>query len=267
MNRGCAKLSLRLFEGFKFTQKSTPIHRMDPRPKFIIALTIFALSLMFMNIIVLLLLFIVQLPIVRIAKSLRRWFNSVKGGAVLAALIFVMNFLTGSTLVFSAAMTLRFLVLVSAFSLFFMTTSPDDLGLALEKARLPYTLSFTFTTAVRLVPTIALEAQTIIDAQRSRGLELERGNLLQRIRKYIPILIPLIVSAIRRSTELAEALESRGFGATKNRESLATLKMKPIDYAATIITAALFLVGIYAYFSIPIPSLETEIRLAPLWSF
>ena len=103
-----------------------------------------------------------------------------------------------------------------------MTTSPDDLGLALDRIGAvrwlsrkwlgyPNALSFTFTTAVRLVPTLAVDAQTVVDAQRSRGLELDRGNLLRRIRNYIPILIPLLLIAIRRSLELAEALESRGF--------------------------------------------------------
>jgi energy-coupling factor transport system permease protein len=190
---------------------------MDPRPKFLIALTIFVLSLIYVNVLVLLVLLMAQVPLVYTSKSMRRWLGSMRGGTVLAAMIFLMNFLTGSTLVFSATMTLRFLVLVSAFSIFFMTTSPDDLGLALERIGLPYTLSFTFTTSVRLVPTIAIEAQTIVDAQRSRGLELDRGSLIERVRKYIPILIPLIVSAIRRSTELAEALESRAFGAVKLR--------------------------------------------------
>lgn len=258
-------MSLRMFEGFKFKQKATLLHRMDPRPKFLIALTIFFLSLIFVNVMVLLALFLSQLPLVCISKSMRRWLSSMKGGAFLAAMIFFMNFLTGSTLVFSATMTLRFLVLVSAFSMFFMATSPDDLGLALEKARMPYTLSFTFTTAVRLVPTIALEAQTIVDAQRSRGLELERGNLIQRVRKYIPILIPLIISAIRRSTELAEALESRAFGAVKNRQPLATLEMKPIDWATTIITAAVIVIGVYVHIYVPIPSFDTGIRMPILW--
>lgn len=258
-------LSLRMFEGFKFKQRKTPIHRLDPRPKFMIALTIFALSLIFANVMVFLLLFLAQLPLVYISRSVRRWLGSIKGGAILAAMIFVMNFLTGSTLVFSATMTMRFLVLVSAFSLFFMTTSPDDLGLALEKARVPYTLSFTFTMAVRLVPTIALEAQTIIDAQRSRGLEMERGNLIQRIRNYIPILIPLIVSAIRRSTELAEALESRAFGATKDRESLVELRMKLSDYATVIIALAVLAIGICVQLFITLPSLDTGIKMPALW--
>ncbi|MCX6659941.1 MAG: energy-coupling factor transporter transmembrane component T [Candidatus Bathyarchaeota archaeon] len=260
-------LSIRMFEGFKFKQRKTPIHRLDPRPKFMIALTIFALSLIFANVMVFLLLFLAQLPLVCISRSVRRWLGSIKGGAILAAMIFVMNFLTGSTLVFSATMTLRFLVLVSAFSLFFMTTSPDDLGLALEKARVPYTLSFTFTMAVRLVPTIALEAQTIIDAQRSRGLEMERGNLIQRIRNYIPILIPLIVSAIRRSTELAEALESRAFGVTKDRESLVELRMKLSDYATVIIALAVLAIGIYVQLLITLPSLDTGIKMPALWKF
>ncbi len=260
-------MSLRLFEGFKFTYRTTFIHRMDPRPKFLIAMAIFALSLIFMNILVFLILFIGQLPLVYLSRSLRRWLNSVRGGAVLSALIFVMNFLTGSTLIFSLTMTMRFLVLVSAFSLFFMTTSPDDLGLVLEKARLPYELSFTFTTAVRLVPTMALEAQTIVDAQRSRGLELDRGNVLMRVKKYIPILIPLIVSAIRRSMELAEALESRAFGTVKNRQSLVTLKMKPSDYLVSLIAVAVLIVGIYIQLSIPIPNLDTGIKMPLLWGF
>jgi len=258
-------MSLKLFEGFRFTGKPTPIHRMDPRPKLLIASSIFLLSIIFTNIIVLLILLIGQLPLIYLAKSLRRWSNSLRGGAVLATLIFIMNFLTGSTLTFSLSMTLRFLVLISAFSLFFLTTSPDDLGLVLEKLHLPYTLSFTFTTAVRLVPTVALEAQTIVDAQRSRGLELDRGNIIERLRRHIPILIPLIVSAIRRSTELAEALESRAFGSCENRESLITLHMKLTDYFVVIATIIILLIGIFVRFWVPLPSLDENIRLPSIW--
>ncbi|MGQ9542848.1 MAG: energy-coupling factor transporter transmembrane component T family protein [Candidatus Bathyarchaeia archaeon] len=258
-------MSLKLFEGFRFAGKQTPIHRMDPRPKLLIASSIFLLSILFTNIVILLILFIIQIPLVYLAKSLRRWSNSLRGGAVLAALIFVMNFLTGSTLTFSASMTLRFLVLISAFSLFFITTSPDDLGLVLEKLHLPYTLSFTFTTAVRLVPTIALEAQTIVDAQRSRGLELDKGNIIDRLRRHIPILIPLIVSAIRRSTELAEALESRAFGSCENREPLITLSMKRTDYLVAILATSLLLIGIFVRLWVPLPNIEDGLRLPSIW--
>lgn len=254
-------MSLKVFDGFKFAKLATPIHRMDPRAKFIMTIGIFAVALLFSNIYVLIVVFLIQLPIVYAARSWKRWAASMRAGILLAVLIFVMNFVFGSTLVFSASMTLRFVSLMSVFSLFFMTTSPDDLGLALEQAHVPYTLSFTFTTAVRLVPTMALDAQTVIDAQRSRGLELDKGNFMKRIRNYIPILIPLIVSAIRRSIELAEALESRGFGASPNRQPLAVLQMKTTDYLVILLTIFMAALAVYVYLYIPLPTLNIPITM------
>jgi len=254
-------VSLKIFDGFKFAKLPTPIHRMDPRAKFILTIGLFVIALLFSNIYALIVIFLIQLPIVYAAKTWRRWAASMRAGVFLAVLIFIMNFVFGSTLVFSAAMTLRFLSLMSAFSLFFMTTSPDDLGLALEQARVPYTLSFTFTTAVRLVPTMALDAQTVIDAQRSRGLELDKGNFMKRIRNYIPILIPLIVSAIRRSIELAEALESRGFGASPNRQPLVVLEMKNTDYAVVALTFLMLTLAVYVYLFVRLPTPSIPITM------
>ncbi|HEX4922184.1 MAG TPA: energy-coupling factor transporter transmembrane component T, partial [Candidatus Bathyarchaeia archaeon] len=163
------------------------------------------------------------------------------------------------------ALTLRFLVLLTAFSLFFMTTSPDDLGLALDRIGAvrwlsrrwlgyPNALSFTFTTAVRLVPTLAVDAQTVVDAQRSRGLELDKGNLLRRVRNYVPILIPLLLIAIRRSLELAEALESRGFPGKEGRTSLFQLKFRRTDYVfiAVCLGSIGLSIWIFLYYKLPV---------------
>lgn len=260
---------MRLFDGFKFTKLHTPIHRLDPRAKIFITIVIFSLSIIFTNLPVLLALFLAQLPMVIVAKSMKRWVSSMRGGAFLALLIFTANSITGSTLTFSLTMMIRFLVLISSFSFFFMTTSPDDLGLALEQMRIPYSLCFTFTTAVRLVPTMAIEAQTIMDAQRARGLELDRGNPLKRIRNYVPILIPLIVLAIKRSIELAEALESRAFDTSKKRESYIVLKLRTLDYAVISLAIFFLIFGIYLYFNVTIPTLETNFKLIDLlqWRF
>jgi len=258
-------MSIRILEGFKFTKLPTPLHRLDPRPKFLLTIGLFTVALLFTNLYALLTVLLVQIPLVVVAKSTRRWLRSMKGGAVLAILILVMNFITGATFTFSLSMTIRFLALMSSFSIFFMTTSPDDLGLALENMKVPYTLCFTFTTAVRLVPTMAVDAQTVIDAQRSRGLELERGNLLRRVRNYVPILIPLIVDAIRRSVELAEALESRAFGTSERREPLITLKMKSLDYLTILVTVAFVAVSIYINLYVPLPTLDIPIRMPRIW--
>jgi energy-coupling factor transport system permease protein len=142
-----------------------------------------------------------------------------------------------------------------------MTTSADDLGLALEQIHVPFTISFTFTTAVRLVPSMATDAQTVVDAQRSRGLELDKGNPMKRIRNYIPILIPLIISAIRRSVELAEALESRAFGATEKRTAIAILKMRTPDAIAIIATLLGLTLALYVYFRVPLPNIVIPIEM------
>jgi energy-coupling factor transport system permease protein len=208
-----------------------------------------------------------QLPFVFLAQVQKQWLRSLRGAAFLAAFIFIINIVTtfftkGYTLPIvdienAVAMTLRFVVLVESFSVFFLTTSPDHLGLALEQSRVPYEFAFAFTTAVRFVPVLAEEAQTIMDAQKARGLELEKGNLMKRIRNYIPVLIPLIVSAIRRSLELAEAMESRAWGASKKRTNLYALKLHKGDYTLLAISIIVLVTAICLYFFFPIPTLAS----------
>jgi energy-coupling factor transport system permease protein len=254
-----------VFDGLKFRKVNSLIHNLDPRIKFVYVIGVFIAALLFLQIIPLLALFIIQLPFVFLARVQRQWLRSLRGAAFLAAFIFLINIvtnffgggytLTANNIESATAMTLRFVVLVESFSVFFLTTSPDHLGLALEQSRVPYEFAFAFTAAVRFVPVLAEEAQTIMDAQKARGLELEKGNLLKRIRNYIPILIPLIVSAIRRSLELAEAMESRAWGACKKRTNLYSLKLHKGDYALIVITATIVVSAIYAYFFVSIPTI------------
>jgi len=253
-----------VFDGLKFRKVYSPIHILDPRVKFAYVCAVFAVAILFSQTLPLIILFLAQIPFVLLAKVKRAWLRSMRGAAFLATIIFLTNFIvsfigggyviTAVNLENAAALTIRFIVLVESFSVFFLTTSPDHLGLALEQTHVPYELVFAFTTAVRFVPVIAEEAQTIMDAQKARGLELERGNFLKRIRNYVPILIPLIVSAIRRSLELAEAMESRAWAATKNRTNLYVLRMHKGDFALLAVTAGLIAVAIYVRLFLTIPS-------------
>ncbi len=254
-----------VFEGFRFRRVSSSIHRLDPRVKFLYVLVIFGIAIAFFEVLPLILLFLIQIPFVLVASVQREWIRSLKGASFLASFIFIVNFAFAyfggtyptsmSPWEYPLAMSLRFLVLVESFSIFFLTTSPDHLSLALEQSHVPYEFCFAFTTAVRFVPVLAEEAQTIMDAQKARGLELERGNFLKRVRNYIPVLIPLIVSAIRRSLELAETMESRAWGATKKRTNLYVLKMKSADYVMIAVSIGMSILGIYVRLSISIPSL------------
>jgi energy-coupling factor transport system permease protein len=256
-----------VFDGLKFRKVISPIHNLDPRIKFIYVIAIFVAAILFKEIIPLLALFVMQLPFVFLARVQRQWLRSLRGAAFLATFIFVINvattyFTSGYTLTAinienAASMTLRFVVLVESFSVFFLTTSPDHLGLALETSRVPYEFAFAFTTAVRFVPVLAEEAQTIMDAQKARGLELEKGGLLKRIRNYIPVLIPLIVSAIRRSLELAEAMESRAWGASKKRTNLYALRLHKGDFGLLAITIVILVVAVYVHFYVAIPTVTS----------
>jgi energy-coupling factor transport system permease protein len=255
-----------VFDGLKFRRVYSPIHNLDPRMKFLYVCAVFVTAILFGELIPLIALFLLPIPFVVLAGVQKEWLRSLRGAAFLAGFIFIVNIasnfftsgyvLTAAAVETSAAMTLRFVVLVESFSVFFLTTSPDHLGLALEQTRVPYEFAFAFTTAVRFVPVLAEEAQTIMDAQKARGLELEKGGILKRIKNYVPVLIPLIVSAIRRSLELAEAMESRAWGATKNRTNLYALKLHRGDFALLAITIGVLVVAVYVRLYVPVPAIN-----------
>ena len=255
-----------VFDGLKFRKVYSPVHNLDPRIKFIYVCVVFAAAILFGELLPLIALLLMQIPFVLLGGVQREWLRSLRGALFLAAIIFFTNFIfsfigagyvvLATNVEWAAAMTLRFIVLVESFSVFFLTTSPDHLGLALEQTRVPYEFSFAFTTAVRFVPVLAEEAQTIMDAQKARGLELEKGNFLKRIRNYVPVLIPLIVSAIRRSLELAEAMESRAWGATKKRTNLYVLKLHRGDFALLAMTIGLLVLAVYVRLYVYVPALS-----------
>ena len=247
---------MKVFYGFDYRRGVTTMHRVDPRSKMIYLLLFTALTVYFTNPLVLLLLFASSVPIVIAGKIFSRWSISIKGSMFFIIMILTINFAIAifadwqkgitmvtiiGALVTSMSMALRFIALISIFSSFFLTTSPEDLTQSMVQLKIPYDYALTFNMAMRFVPTLGREAQYIMDAQKSRGLEMERGNLIARIKNYIPILIPLIISSFRRAELVADAMESRAFGASKKRTSLYALKTGKNDYVFILATVASFL--------------------------
>ena len=240
-----------ILEAFRFKRKDSFMHRLDPRTTLYMAVGFSILGMLFIEIVPLLMILGLILPFLALARSLRQWTRSLRGLAVLAAFILVINTLF-APLSLAISTVLRLVVLMSAFSLFFLTVHPDDFALALVKLHVPYDFAFAFSMAVRYVPTIATETETIRDAQMSRGLELERGNLIRKVRNYLPILIPIIVSSIRRALQVAESLESRAFGATPKRTSLHELRLRKRDVALMVFTTFIVGLAFYILFVAPI---------------
>lgn len=239
-----------ILEGLKFHAGDTAIHKLDPRVKFLISTLMLIIVVMYSEVWMLTTLLATQAAIACVAKIVWRWLKTIKGSLPLAVLVFGLNAVffisTGTyatlqdTFYHSAALAYRLVLFLSSFSIFFLTTTPEEIGLTLTSWRVPYPYTFAFISAIRFTPIIAQELRDIMDAQRARGVELDRGGPLQRAKKLIPILVPLLANALRRAYELAEAMEVKCFGATKKRTSLRELKMRSKDYVALSASLALF---------------------------
>jgi energy-coupling factor transport system permease protein len=162
--------------------------------------------------------------------------------AVMTAAWFAISVLAFDLFVAVSA-SLRLVALTSAFFLFFRTTAPEDLGNALVQAGLPYAFAFVLSTSLQFVPVISRKAQHIFEAQRSRGIPLEPG--LAALRHYPALLAPLLIQAFQLADELAEAMESRGFG-RPGRTFMREYRVKSWEYglmagAIVVVTAAWWL--------------------------
>lgn len=113
----------------------------------------------------------------------------------------------------------RILLVMSGFILFAMSTRPDTLMISLKQVGLPSSLAYIIVTTLQIIPRFQNKAATILDAQRSRGLETE-GNLLVRARAVIPLALPLVLGSLVEVEERAIAIESRGFNSNRMETSL-----------------------------------------------
>lgn len=233
--------------GFLFRRVASPFHKLDPRIKLTVAAELFILSLAASSVIPIVAVLACILAIAALAKSLKRISRTMAFSLVFAVFIFGINLVFGLGLLKSATYAMRFLAIISSSSLFFLTTSPDELEQIMKWLRVPRDIVFAFVTAVRFIPVVMLDAFQIMDAQKSRGLEMEKGNLLTRVRNMVPILIPLVVNSVIRSGELAEAMESRGYGSTPHPTSLYAMKLKWYDWAVLVVSVVAFAAALYIY--------------------
>ena len=131
-------------------------------------------------------------------------------------------------------MAIRLIYLIIGSSLMTLTTTPNDLTDGLEtllgplkKLHVPvHEISMMMSIALRFIPILLEETDKIMKAQMARGADFEHGNLIQRAKNLVPLLVPLFISAFRRANDLAMAMEARCYRGGEGRT-----KMKPLVYA------------------------------------
>lgn len=168
--------------------------------------------------------------------------------------IFRLGFLriTWEGLQLAGFMALRLVYLVIGSSVMTLTTTPNELTDGLEKslgflnkAGVPvHEISMMMSIALRFIPILIEETDKIMKAQTARGADFESGNLIQKTKSMVPLLVPLFISAFRRATDLAMAMEARCYHGGAGRS-----KMKPLHYArrdfVAYVTYLVYLAGVF----------------------
>ena len=246
----------------------SPIHRLDPRTK-LFGTMVFILSLFVANNIWGYLLGTIALAAVIILTKvpLRFILKGLKAIVILLLISVSFNlFLTpGQELIrfwifkitwegirLAGFMAVRLIYLVVGSSLMTLTTTPNQLTDGLEKGlgflkrfHVPvHEISMMMSIALRFIPILVEETDKIMKAQMARGAHFESGNLVQKAKAMIPLLVPLFISAFRRATDLAMAMEARCYRGGEGRTKMKPLQYSQRDHEAYMIFALYFVLVI-----------------------
>lgn len=240
-----------------YRDDDTFFHRRDPRTKVLLLLVFYVVVLYFDDplwLLPLTLLILLHALASRSLASLRplRYILLV---LTVSSLVLWNLFANGQTtlfwiieresLLYSIGRTMIMLSLVVEGIVFLSTTRYEEFTLGLIKLGLPYRAGFAVSTAFRMVPMIIASAQSVAQAQQSRGLDLDSGSVIERVKKYLPLLVPVFLSMIRSTNTFVMALESRGFGAAKRRSYYLQIGFAKGDVACLAAAALLFAAATY----------------------
>ena len=148
--------------------------------------------------------------------------------------------LTVEGIILASKMCMRLVLLIVGSSILTLTTTPIQLTDGIEYTLRPFKkigvpaheIAMMMTIALRFIPTLLDETDKIMKAQQARGADFDTGNLMQKAKSLIPILVPLFISAFRRAEELAMAMEARCYHGDENRTRMNRMLMQKRDYQA-----------------------------------
>ncbi len=154
---------------------------------------------------------------------------------------------TQAGIVFSLFLVLRLVLLVTCASMLTYTTTPVSLTDGIESLLTPlkwvrfpvHAMALIMSIALRFIPILMDETERIKNAQKARGADFERGGLFKKVRGFVPILVPLILSAFRRADELGDAMDARCYSSGKKRTKYKKLRFTWRDLIGFFVMAAL----------------------------
>ncbi len=239
------------------------VHKTDPRIKILLLIAYIVavflagnfLSLAAVLVFLIIAVMFSSVPIGSVLRSIKAIFFLILFTAVLNVLFHVRSetdtvyfwVITKEGLLSAAFLASRLILLVTGSSLLTLTTTPVSLTDGLESLLKPlalikfpvHELALIMSIALRMIPTLANETDRIICAQKARGADFESGNIISRLKALVPVLIPLIISALRRADELGDAMDARCYWGSKDRTKYKKLKLSFRDPVAVIFVGGL----------------------------
>ena len=253
----------------------SPIHRLDPRAKLIAMICYIVALFLGQWFVTYAVLFLALAAAVKVStvkpKALLRGLKPVVFILVFTAVLnifytpgealasFWIFTITREGIVHAFFMVVRIIMLITCTFLLTYTTSPlaltdglESLLGPLKKLRVPvHELAMMMSIALRFIPTLIEETDKIMSAQRARGADFDSGNLIQRAKALIPLLVPLFISAFRRADELATAMECRCYHGGEGRTRMKQLHYRPGDVLFILGALALaVLIGVMGHWGL-----------------
>lgn len=253
----------------RYIPGNSMIHRLDPRSK-LLAMFAFLLLIFWANNLITNVLIIAFVFAMVLLSQIRLSFfiNGLKPmiGIILFTTIFQVFFTPGASVLWefwifkvsieglqqALIIFIRFVLIIFFSTLLTLTTTPLSLadgiesGLApLKRLKVPvHEIGLMLSMSLRFVPTLMDDTTRIMNAQRARGVDFNEGNLIQKVKSVIPILIPLFASSFKRADALAIAMEARGYQGGEGRTKYRVLEWKLPDTCAVIV---MILLGVTLY--------------------
>lgn len=230
-----------------YAPRTGPLHRAHPAAKIVSLAAWFVVSLLMNGPVGLTALAVLTLTVAAttgLIGSLARFWKFM-------AILFVMCwafwtlFSAGGGPWHGVLMGLRLTTMLSMGLLFLASTRVEEMASGLQRLGVPFMAAFSLTLAFRLLPLFAGSGATIVNAQACRGLDHREGRLLTRLRGYLPLIVPLVLSSLRSADGMAAALESRGLGMHRTRTSLLRPTAGPGDVFGVVISLGALITAIW----------------------
>ena len=257
------------------TDTSTPINNLDPRTKLFMLLSISILAvtindlfflLMICDIIILITI-LSDVDLVKMWKNIKptTWlliptfiiqvfFSHVKDGVPLVILpenwdvLFDESILVSTGSIFYAcSITLRILILALSSVLFSLTTDSNEFIQALRKIKVPYELAVMTGLIVYFLPIVVSETNAVRHALETRGVSIQKGRIIKRIKAFRILVSSLLLNFIEKSKYQAIAMDTRGFSSSNKKTTLREIKMRGRDYVVSLVLF-IAIAGILYYF-------------------